>query len=86
MGASNRPHVEVRPHYETSTGPTLVLYRVDVIGDPQYLATITLPVLGALIQKLPIAISAARRLHANATRPGRNGATEPIVKRDSSPA
>lgn len=76
LGSDSKPYIEVRPHYEPGIGPALVFYRVNLFDAPSYLMTLPLPVVGALIQKFPIAIAAARRLA--------NGSTKPNVKPGSS--
>lgn len=74
MDADGYPHVEIRPCYTEATGAAIRLYRVNGV-EPEYLVTLRVTTVGAMVQKLPIVIAAARRLA--------NGSTKPNVKPDS---
>jgi hypothetical protein len=65
-----KPHVEVRPYYHAGTGPALEFYRVGG-AMPEYQFTLRLNTINALVRKLPIVLSAARRLQNGAEKPAR---------------
>jgi hypothetical protein len=65
-----RPYVEVRPYYTEGTGPAVEFYRVGV-ATSEYQFTLRLNVLGALVRKLPIVTSAARRLQNGNRKPAK---------------
>ena len=78
MDSDGYPHIEIRPTYNKGIGPAVQFYRIGITGDGEHLVTLRLVVVGAMVQKLPIVIAAARRLA--------NGSTKPNVKPDSSSA
>lgn len=61
------PYVELRPAYSEGTGPIIEVYKVMRI-EPQYLFTLRVDTVGSLVQKLPIVVSAARRLARSAAQ------------------
>ncbi len=65
LDADRKAFLELRPHYEAGTGPSLLLYRVGGFT-PEYLATIRVITIPSLVQRLPLAIRAAKALHAKA--------------------
>lgn len=68
-----QPYVELRPSYSRELGAHIEVYKV-LYSEPQYLFTLHLATVGPLVKKLPIVVSAARRL---ARQVGKNDATEP---------
>jgi hypothetical protein len=61
LDEQGNPHVELRPHYHEGTGPAVQFYRVNGV-DPEYQFTLRLNTVNALVRRLPIVVSAARRL------------------------
>jgi hypothetical protein len=64
-----KPHVELRPYYSAGTGPAVEFYRVSETA-PEYQFTLRLNTINELVRKLPIVLSAARRLQ-NTREPAR---------------
>lgn len=65
-----QPYVEVRPVYNDGIGPAIALYRINPASD-EYLCTLRLPSVNALVRKLPIVLAAAKRLQAKAEKPAK---------------
>jgi hypothetical protein len=62
---------EVRPGYEEILGPVIHIYRVGIHGSTERLLTLRLMSVSELVRKLPIVISAARRLQNGAKNPAK---------------
>lgn len=65
-----KPHIEVRPYYHEGVGPGIQFYRVSESA-PEYLFTLRLTTVNALVRKLPIVTTAARRLQNGANKPAK---------------
>jgi hypothetical protein len=70
LDAEGNPHVEVRPHYTAGTGPGISVYRVNGV-EPEYLFTLRSNTVNALVRKLPIVTTAARRLQNESRKPAK---------------
>jgi hypothetical protein len=66
-----KPYVEVRPYYHEGVGPAVEFRRVNVNGEAEYLFTLRLNTVNALVRKLPIVTTAAKRLQNEANKPAK---------------
>lgn len=65
LDEQGKPLVEFRPSFYAGTGPVVTLWRVSG-PDPEYLATLRLPIARVIVRRLPLVIAAAMRLQARA--------------------
>jgi len=71
LNDQGRPYAELSPGYEPALGPVLHVYRVGIHGYKTHLLTLRLPAIDALVQRLPIALAAAKRLQTKAQNPAK---------------